>query len=283
MKKTRIAPTPSGFLHKGNLCNALLTSFWAKSEKSKLILRIDDGDQTRVRNEYIESFFKTFEWLGIKFDEGPSDLKDFQNHYSQTLLFEEAKELINKNHHSFYACECTRSSLKALGNTSHSYPKICRKKGLSLDFKLPIRFKSSDSEDFVVWSRDNQPSYQLLNILHDEKLGITHIIRGQDLKSSSAYQKELAKKLNFERFTKCEIFHHPLIVNNEGEKLSKSVLTHKGSSLMDQGLRKEDLFYDFQEFLNVKKPKGFLDINDLFEYLFEVSIHKSFSAFLPST
>ena len=74
---SRIAPTPSGFLHLGNAFNFLLTSKFVRARKGTLILRIDDADSTRSRPEYIEDIFRSLEWLGIEWDRGPSGPDDF--------------------------------------------------------------------------------------------------------------------------------------------------------------------------------------------------------------
>ena len=72
--KTRIAPTPSGFLHVGNAVSFLITYCLAKSENGKLLLRIDDLDRERYRKEYVDDIFYTLDWLGIQYDEGPSSV-----------------------------------------------------------------------------------------------------------------------------------------------------------------------------------------------------------------
>ncbi|MCY4495585.1 MAG: glutamate--tRNA ligase family protein, partial [Acidimicrobiaceae bacterium] len=74
---TRIAPTPSGFLHLGNVYNFILTWWWARSQNGKLILRIDDADTSRLRVEYVEDIFVTLEWLGMDIDQGPSGVEQF--------------------------------------------------------------------------------------------------------------------------------------------------------------------------------------------------------------
>ena len=81
--KTRIAPTPSGFLHVGNAVSFLITYCLAKSENGKLLLRIDDLDRERYRKEYLEDIFYALDWLGIQYDEGPSSVADFDKYWSQ--------------------------------------------------------------------------------------------------------------------------------------------------------------------------------------------------------
>ena len=90
---SRIAPTPSGYLHLGNAFNFLFTWLVCKKLNGKLSLRIDDLDQARMRSEYLEDIFRTIDWLGISIDEGPSGPDDHLSNYSQVhrlALYEEA-------------------------------------------------------------------------------------------------------------------------------------------------------------------------------------------------
>ena len=81
---TRIAPTPSGFLHVGNAVNMLLAAWWAAAGGGALVLRIDDFDTGRVRREYLSDVFDTLDWLGIAVDAGPRDPQDFEDRWSMT-------------------------------------------------------------------------------------------------------------------------------------------------------------------------------------------------------
>lgn len=106
--KTRIAPTPSGYLHLGNIISFLITSAIARKHKAKIFLRIDDLDRARVRDIYINDIFETLNFLEITYDEGPKDITDFKSNYSQIHrldLYEKAlKDLADKG--ACFACIC---------------------------------------------------------------------------------------------------------------------------------------------------------------------------------
>ena len=80
---SRIAPTPSGFLHIGNIFNFYLT--WKKVRQGELWLRIDDGDAPRIRPEYVEDIFETLEWLGLDYDKGPRGPEDFTRIFPSSI------------------------------------------------------------------------------------------------------------------------------------------------------------------------------------------------------
>jgi hypothetical protein len=82
---TRLAPTPSGYLHAGNAINFLITARLAQESGSRVLLRIDDLDQERVRPEYVEDVFRSLEWLGIHWDDGPSGPEELYSTWSQQL------------------------------------------------------------------------------------------------------------------------------------------------------------------------------------------------------
>lgn len=81
--KTRLAPTPSGFLHLGNIYSFALTAALARKTKSKILLRIDDADRERTNKRYVQDIFDTLDFLGIPWDEGPRNIKEYEQEYSQ--------------------------------------------------------------------------------------------------------------------------------------------------------------------------------------------------------
>ena len=111
--KTRLAPTPSGYLHLGNIISFLITVSLAKKHGAKILLRIDDLDQKRVKQEYIEDIFDTIDFLEIPYDEGPRNLKDFNQNYSQVhrqALYHAVIEELKDNNFVF-PCDCSRKTL----------------------------------------------------------------------------------------------------------------------------------------------------------------------------
>ena len=81
--KTRIAPTPSGFLHLGNVLSFGITAALARKHGAKILLRIDDLDRTRINKQYVQDIFDTLNFLEIPWDEGPRNIKEYEDSYSQ--------------------------------------------------------------------------------------------------------------------------------------------------------------------------------------------------------
>src|ERR1700761_2389173 len=112
--KTRIAPTPSGYLHLGNVLSFAVTAALARKTGAKVLLRIDDMDQARVNEAYVQDVFETLRFLEIPFDEGPRSAGEFETAYSQLHRLPFYKSALNKltDGGLVFACTCTRSQLQ---------------------------------------------------------------------------------------------------------------------------------------------------------------------------
>ncbi|RFP65784.1 hypothetical protein D0N36_07595 [Hymenobacter lapidiphilus] len=110
---SRLAPTPSGFLHLGNAVNFTLTWLLTRRAGGTLHLRIDDLDRARFRPAYLDNIFRTLAWLGLDYDHGPSGPDEFERHYSQQhrlAEYEAALQAARAAHPAlFYACRCSRT------------------------------------------------------------------------------------------------------------------------------------------------------------------------------
>lgn len=236
MIRSRIAPTPSGYLHLGNLANFLLIEKLVKEAKSTLILRIDDCDGTRTRPEFIEHIFTTLEWIGIEWQEGPRNAKEFPK-FSQTArknyYFQKLEHLKGKT----YACSCSR---KEIGEGA--YPGTCRDKNLTFTPGThALRLRVDDSElaktfgDLVVWRKDDGPAYQWASVIDDLDGKVNLIVRGEDLRDSSELQKYIANLVSPEGFRHVRFLYHPLLTDESGQKLSKSRASLSVKILMEEG------------------------------------------------
>ncbi|WP_426669958.1 glutamate--tRNA ligase family protein [Mucilaginibacter sp. McL0603] len=239
-KKTRIAPTPSGFLHLGNVLSFSITAALAQKHGAKILLRIDDLDQARANDQYLQDIFDTLNFLEIPWDEGPRDVNEFKNTYSQVHrigLYNETLEDLRARRRIF-ACTCSRQQLR------DNIPCACRDKNILLNEKdaswrliaddqaeLNVKDYSGqiihaalpgDIHNFIVRRKDGLPSYQLTSVVDDLHYGVDLIIRGQDLWSSTVAQHELANTLHKGDFHAITFYHHPLLVEPDGQKLSKS-------------------------------------------------------------
>jgi glutamyl/glutaminyl-tRNA synthetase len=286
--KTRLAPTPSGFLHIGNGASFVATWALARVCGGSVLLRIDDLDAERMRSEYVEDIFKTLDWLGLDWDEGAFSVEDFSKNWSQHLrmdMYEKALKDLQETG-DLYACNCSRKDIR-LASTNGLYPNTCRDKRLSkienvanyeentawriqVEAEKIVHFKtlkqasersgnfqsfpnviidplsiltnfeektcicsvnlSQTMGDFIVKQKNGLPSYQLASLVDDGLFGINCIVRGQDLLPSTAAQILLAEKLNYTSFLSTTFWHHPLMTDTQGVKLSKS---EGATSLLD--------------------------------------------------
>lgn len=252
MLRSRIAPTPSGFLHIGNLFGFVKTWLTVKQQHGQLLLRIDDIDNERSRPEYLQNIFEWLQALGLTCDEGPADSTDFTLHWSQQLrlpLYNQTLERLVATG-KVYACNCSRK--KTAANSSDGrYNDECRGKQIPLDAKDVVwRLQTEKDElltwddelmgpsafsphdlmgDFVIRRRNGLPSYQVASLTDDIHYSINYIVRGEDLLASTAAQLYMAKLLHENAFMQTRFCHHPLLKNEQGEKLSKSA----GRKIMD--------------------------------------------------
>ncbi|MDX2285789.1 MAG: glutamate--tRNA ligase family protein [Bacteroidia bacterium] len=257
MYHTRIAPTPSGFLHPGNLLNALLAWLMARSAGGTVRLRIDDLDAPRARPEYVEDIFRTLDWMGLDWDLGPQTVEEHLRSASQQHrlpLYEALLRQLTDAGAPVYACACSRRELALR-------PCPCRAQGWPLDrpdtaWRLhtppdaraawqdlalgPVSAALAEAmPDFVIRRRDGLPAYQIASLADDLSYGTTLVVRGQDLLSSTAAQLWLSACLG--QAWQPAWLHHPLLRGLEGEKLSKSAGA-QARPLRESGLQPPALY-----------------------------------------
>jgi glutamyl/glutaminyl-tRNA synthetase len=272
--RTRFAPTPSGFLHPGNGLSFIITWAIARARGGKIVLRIDDLDAERMRPEYVEDIFKTLDWLGLDYDEGPSSVEDFNKNYSQhkrlDLYFEAIEKLKINKFVTLYACDCSRKHF--LEHSKNGlYPHTCREKNKDFEAadttwrvlvpdntlisfqeyqKAPLSISLDETMgDFVVRQKNGLPAYQIASLVDDEHFNIDFIVRGQDLLNSTAAQAFLGAKL-YGNSSKI-YFHHPLLTDTEGVKLSKSQGAGSLKDWREKGLSPRILFEKAEEWLGM--------------------------------
>lgn len=245
--KSRLAPTPSGFLHRGNAFNFLLTAQMVRASKGQLLLRIDDIDKGRYRPEYVAHIFKTLDALGIEIGEGPDTVDALETIWSQHLRLDKyAKTLQDlRSTGKVYACDCSRKKVNAEA-INGNYSGYCRHRNLPLEqegvtWRIDVRGATSVQlpdfpgittapinleeamGDFVIRKKDGLPAYQVCSLTDDLLFGIDLIVRGEDLLDSSAAQIWLADLLGTTAWLEqLKLLHHPLLKSRAGEKLSKS-------------------------------------------------------------
>ncbi|MFL0682942.1 MAG: glutamate--tRNA ligase family protein [Algoriphagus aquaeductus] len=254
---TRIAPTPSGFLHLGNAFSFLLTQAIAKKYGAKIFLRIDDLDRERYRSEYVQDIFDTLDFLEIPIDQGPKSLEELESEWSQVhrmSLYDQALENLRQTKRVF-SCDCSRNKIQQMDSRGYYL-------GQCLDRRIPLdrpetawRINTLDSDFisfteypqgkktdlipeetafYIVRKKDKLPAYHLTSVVDDIHFGVDLVVRGIDLYPSTLAQLDLAGHLGKESFGQITFLHHELIRAENQSKLSKSA-----GSLAIQTLRKE--------------------------------------------
>jgi glutamyl-tRNA synthetase len=267
----RLAPSPTGYLHLGHA-----RTFWAAAERARaaggtLVMRMEDLDPDRSRQEYAQAALEDLRWLGIRWQEGPDvggPCAPYEQSGRLAIYLAAWRELLRGGF--LFPCRCSRKDLEAALSAPHEsanaaqssgnaeplddepvYPGTCRPSG-----NIPPPFDSSASEietpegfhwrfrvpeghavefedrnlgpqrfvagrdfgDFVVWRRDGGPSYQLACVADDAAMGITEVVRGEDLLKSTARQILLNRALGFQNPA---WFHCRLMVDANGRRLAK--------------------------------------------------------------
>ncbi|MFD1767381.1 tRNA glutamyl-Q(34) synthetase GluQRS [Sphingorhabdus buctiana] len=254
---TRFAPSPNGRLHIGHAFSAMCAHDFARAFGGKFLLRIEDIDGTRSRKEHIDAIIEDMEWLGLKHD-GPVIFQSQRvARYKEALDLLQARGLV-------YRCWCTRSDIaEALkhkpvrhGPDGPVYPGTCRGKTegegdycwrLDMERALSLTgpFGWTDLVagpqiadpalfgDVVLWRKDAPASYHLAATLDDAADGISHVVRGMDLFAYTAIHRLLQILLDLPEPT---YWHHPLLLDEDGNKLAKSRLSQPLSEIRAKGI-----------------------------------------------
>ncbi len=244
--RSRLAPTPSGLLHPGNGLSFAMTWAMVRATGGHLLLRIDDLDKTRCRDEYIADIFETLDWMGIDYDEGPTGVADFHARWSQHLrldAYHTALDALRAGGHLF-ACACSRRDVLVAAAPDGRYPGTCVAANLPFDapdvaWRLrvptpPPVLRMSDmghaavvegtgaNDAHVVRQKNALPAYHIGSLVDDTLFGINAVVRGQDLWDATWAQLHLARLLDNTAFAAVHFWHHPLVLDADGNKLSKS-------------------------------------------------------------
>jgi glutamyl-tRNA synthetase len=248
----RIAPSPTGYLHLGHAL-----TFWTAQERARggvLVLRIEDLDASRCREEYREAIAEDLRWFGIAWQEGPDG--DYGSHGPYVQSRRDYLPVWRRLRDAglIYPCTCSRRDVLSALSAPHGeeqpdadepvYPGTCRHRlaegrdyegpaGVNWRFRVPdgeeLRFRDSrigevravagrDFGDFIVWRKDNIPSYQLAVVADDAAMAITEVVPGEDLLQSTFRQILLYRALGFAE----PAWHHCALVRDaEGRRLAK--------------------------------------------------------------
>ncbi len=246
----RIAPSPTGYLHLGHARTFCTAQQRALDAKGALILRMDDLDGPRCREEFAAAALEDLRWFGLRWQEGP-DVGGPHGPYTQSErmpLYIGAFERLRASGH-IYPCKCSRQDvLRALsaphgGEEEPLYPGTCRpaapcvsgenRDGVNWRFRVAegetISFYDGncgarqavggrDFGDFPVWRKDDLPSYQLACAVDDALMQITEVVRGADLITSTFRQLLILRALGH---APPAFFHCELMTDEKGDRLAK--------------------------------------------------------------
>ena len=261
----RFAPSPTGEIHLGNAWTALLAWLQVRSAQGTMVLRMEDLDPERSRPVYAGRLLADMKWLGLDWDEGP-DVGGPCSPYSQhdrRHLYQAALEQLTAAG-LVYPCICTRAELAAsaphAGDNERIYPGTCRgreragagqgSRQPSLRLIVPpgttaftdllagrvCQDISREAGDFVIRRSDGVHAYQLAVVVDDAAMGITHVLRGYDLLSSTPRQLLLYQLLGWPA---PQFSHVPLLVAPDGHRLSKRQQDLAIAALRARGVQPE--------------------------------------------
>lgn len=252
----RFAPSPTGYLHVGNVRTALINWLFVKKMGGRFLLRIDDTDLERSDAKYTDAIKQDLEWLGLDWDAHAKQSDYFAD-------YEVAKQKLIADGR-LYACYETAEELdiKRKMLTSRGLPPIYDRSALSLSeaqkktyedegrtahwrFKLnhasiewddmirgPVRFEGANLADPVLYRGDGVPLFTLSTSVDDGAMGITHILRGEDHVSNTAIQVQIMEALGY----KPPVFGHIALLQMKGGKLSKRVGGGDIRSMREEGM-----------------------------------------------
>jgi glutamyl-tRNA synthetase len=252
--KVRFAPSPTGDLHVGNIRTALFDWAYARHTGGTFLFRIEDTDTTRVTDEYIQAAIDTLKWLGLNWDEGP-EVGGENGPYLQSqrlgIYAEWAQKFLDQK--DAYHCYCSSEELEAVreaqraANVAPGYNGHCRDltadqiAGYKSEGRLPVvRMRMPDGgttfndlirgdvsfdhkfvPDFVLVRGDGSPLYTLAVAVDDVLMKVTHVLRGEDLLSSTPRQIRVYQAMGLALEDYPVFAHLPFVMGQDNAKLSK--------------------------------------------------------------
>ena len=259
--RTRYAPSPTGFMHVGNLRTALYEYLIAKSQGGKFVLRIEDTNRERYVDGAVDVIYNTLKIAGLKHDEGPDiggDYGPYVQSERKNMYLPYAQQLIKEG--KAYRCFCTKERLEKLqeDTVGGGYDRHCRdlpqeeidrllKEGVPyvIRQKMPlegsttfkdavfgeITVENSELQDQILIKTDGYPTYNFANVIDDHTMGITHVVRGSEYLSSTPKYNLLYQAFGWEIPT---YVHLPLIMGkNEDGSVSKLSKRHGATGFED--------------------------------------------------
>ena len=264
--RVRMAPAPTGRLHVGTARTTLYNWLFARHHGGRFVLRIEDTDQSRSTQENVSQILEAIRWLGLDWDEGP-EVEGPYGPYFQSQRLELYGEMVGRllEQGEAYACYCTPEELEERRREMQQqgmaprYDRRCREltegererlegegRPKAIRFAMPlegsigwddlvrgeVEFQNSELDDFVIAKSNGFPSYNFACAIDDAKMGMTHVLRGEDVMSGTPRQLHVYGALGLEVPS---FGHLPMILGTDRSKLSKRHGATSVTEYRDQG------------------------------------------------
>ena len=256
-KVTRFAPSPTGTLHIGGVRTALFNYVYAKQNKGKFLIRVEDTDAERSTREYEENILKGLSDIGINPDEPPVRQSE------RSELYQQAAEQIIESGKAYY-CNCSKERLDEMRAEQQSkglkpqYDGKCRNLNLKpesstvLRLKTPrdgelifhdlvrgeVVFQNSELDDLILLRSDGSPTYHLCNVIDDYEQKVTTVVRGEDHLSNTPRQIHIQQALDYPSL---EYAHLPMVLGQDKKRLSKRNAVTSLQDYFNQGYLKSSM------------------------------------------
>ena len=231
--RVRFAPSPTGYLHIGGARTALFNWLYARHNGGKFVLRVEDTDDARNSREAVDIILDGLRWMGLDWDEGPvsgdamresrGDLGPYFQSQRGEIYKRRIKELVDNDlayeHEGAIKFRMNRNPVKI--------PDL-----VAGDVVRKLTDREEGDPDFVIVRSDGKPVFHLVNVVDDIEMKISHVIRGEDHLSNTSKHIELFKAFGVEP---PKFAHIPLILNNDGSKMSKRDTGASMETYMDGG------------------------------------------------
>ena len=231
--RVRFAPSPTGYLHIGGARTALFNWLYARHNGGKFVLRVEDTDDARNSREAVDIILDGLRWMGLDWDEGPvsgdamresrGDLGPYFQSQRGEIYKRRIQELVDNDlayeHEGAIKFRMTRNPVKI--------PDL-----VAGDVVRKLTDREEADPDFVIVRSDGKPVFHLVNVVDDIEMKISHVIRGEDHLSNTSKHIELFKAFGVEP---PKFAHIPLILNNDGSKMSKRDTGASMETYMDGG------------------------------------------------
>ena len=297
-KVTRFAPSPTGALHIGGVRTALFNYVYAKQNKGKFLIRVEDTDRERSTKEYEENILKGLSDIGINPDEPPVKQSE------RSELYKLAVDKIIESGNAYW-CDCSKEALEEmrkeqeLAGKKPMYDGRSRNLGLKRSDKTVLRlktpkdgelvfhdlvrgevvFQNSELDDLILLRSDGSPTYHLCNVVDDFNQGITTVVRGEDHLSNTPRQIHIQQALGYPPL---EYAHLPMVLGQDKKRLSKRNAVTSLQDYFDQGYMESSMINMLARLGWSKGDKEIFYLDDLISDFRIQEVQKAGAVFDPA-